>query len=259
MWDCERDSALQVDANAIFVDYSNISYNVDYLQSVSDIRVAARYVTKAVQSLIEFGTTPAQIHLIGFSLGAHLAAYVAKNITGIARLTGLDPAGPAFTNQSCEVRLCKEDAEFTEAIHVNGHPDIGFGTSDEDADVDFWVDGGWDQPNCAVTLDPLFFLQGLQANSTQNYLCDFLCSHCRAVLVYTEALASNCIFWGVNPDNFTLWISRLALGYPTKFIVSTEGCTLGTCVPIGLETINATGRGNFIVPTNYEAPFCVSQ
>jgi hypothetical protein len=36
----------QVDANAIFVDYSNISYNVDYLQSVSDIRVAARYVTK---------------------------------------------------------------------------------------------------------------------------------------------------------------------------------------------------------------------
>jgi hypothetical protein len=35
----------QVDANAIFVDYSNISMEENYFQSVSDIRVAARYVT----------------------------------------------------------------------------------------------------------------------------------------------------------------------------------------------------------------------
>jgi hypothetical protein len=34
----------QVDANAIYVDYSNISINITYFQSVSDIRVAVRYV-----------------------------------------------------------------------------------------------------------------------------------------------------------------------------------------------------------------------
>jgi len=50
--------------------------------------------------------------------------------------------------------------------------------------------------------------------------------------------------------------SQLGLGYPTKYIVNTADCRLDTCVPIGLETINATGRGNFIVPTNYESPFC---
>jgi len=50
--------------------------------------------------------------------------------------------------------------------------------------------------------------------------------------------------------------SQLGLGYPTKFIVNTAGCTLDTCVPIGLQTINAAGRGSFIVPTNYELPFC---
>jgi hypothetical protein len=38
--------SFQVDANAIYVDYSNITINIDYLQSVSDLRVAARYVTK---------------------------------------------------------------------------------------------------------------------------------------------------------------------------------------------------------------------
>ena len=46
--------------------------------------------------------------------------------------TGLEPAGPAFNEESCDVRLCKGDAVFTEAIHLNGHPLIGFGTSDED-------------------------------------------------------------------------------------------------------------------------------
>jgi hypothetical protein len=47
-------------------------------------------------------------------------------------LTGLDPAGPAFNGKSCVVRLCQGDAVFTEAIHTNGRPLIGYGTSDED-------------------------------------------------------------------------------------------------------------------------------
>ena len=43
---------------------------------------------RAVQFLNGLGTDPSEIHLIGFSLGAHLAAYVAKAIPGIGRLTG---------------------------------------------------------------------------------------------------------------------------------------------------------------------------
>jgi hypothetical protein len=46
--------------------------------------------------------------------------------------TGLDPAGPLFTDQSNEVRLYKGDAKFTETIHTNGRPLIGAGTSDQD-------------------------------------------------------------------------------------------------------------------------------
>ena len=46
-------------------------------------------------------------------------------------LTGLDPAGPAFTSQSCEVRFCQGDAVFMEAVHTNGRPVIGFGTYNE--------------------------------------------------------------------------------------------------------------------------------
>jgi len=50
--------------------------------------------------------------------------------------TGLDPAGPLFTGQSCEVRFCKGDAVFTEAIHTNGNPMFGLGTSEEQGRCD---------------------------------------------------------------------------------------------------------------------------
>jgi len=45
-------------------------------------------IFRVVEFLIELGTPPSAIHLIGHSLGAHLAAYVAKGILGIGRLTG---------------------------------------------------------------------------------------------------------------------------------------------------------------------------
>jgi hypothetical protein len=37
---------LQVDANVFFVDYGKVAFKLNYPQAVSDIRVAARYVTK---------------------------------------------------------------------------------------------------------------------------------------------------------------------------------------------------------------------
>jgi len=44
--------------------------------------------SRAVEFLIELGTNESTIHLIGHSLGAHLAAYIAKGIPDIGRLTG---------------------------------------------------------------------------------------------------------------------------------------------------------------------------
>lgn len=60
-----------------------------------------------VQTLLELGTNPSQIHLIGLSLGAHLASYVAKDVPGIGRLTGKyslslynSTIGPTFCSQA---------------------------------------------------------------------------------------------------------------------------------------------------------------
>jgi hypothetical protein len=58
-----------------------------------------------------------------------------------------------FTDQSCEVRLCKGDAQFTETIHTNGNPVSGLGISKEDSkDMPSYWEGGAElaNSNCLI-------------------------------------------------------------------------------------------------------------
>ncbi|KAJ8966507.1 hypothetical protein NQ317_019652 [Molorchus minor] len=66
------------------------------------------------------------IHLIGHSLGAHVAGFAAKKIkelTGekIGRISGLEPAGPIFRENILvkQERLDQEDANVVDVIHTD--------------------------------------------------------------------------------------------------------------------------------------------
>jgi hypothetical protein len=41
------------------------------------------------------------------------------------------------------------------------------------ADVDLWVNGGWDQPDCGITLNPFFFFILLQNLNLQSKIREF--------------------------------------------------------------------------------------
>ena len=93
---------------------------------------------------------PDNLHLIGFSLGAHVAGNSGLVLGGIGRITGLDPAGPAFENAHEDLRLDPTDAKFVDAVHTNygGLWRLHFGISRPVGHVDFYVNGGYFQSGC---------------------------------------------------------------------------------------------------------------
>jgi len=83
---------------------------------------------------------------VGFSLGSMVAgragSYVYRKLNRkVDRITGLDPAGPLFTNDLIKMgrTLRKDDANSLDVIHTNWG---GFGVDVDIGDIDFHPNGG---------------------------------------------------------------------------------------------------------------------
>jgi hypothetical protein len=89
--------------------------------------------------------------ILGHSLGAHTCG-IASNAIGnqMARISGLDPAGPFFEGKHLAVRLDQDDAKFVDIIHSNTDIafGVGLGSKDPSGHLDFYVNGGQNQPGC---------------------------------------------------------------------------------------------------------------
>jgi len=88
--------------NAIVVDWTTLSKEppLKYFHAAQSTRNAGEYVGEFLVTLANKGliTNWSDVHLIGFSLGAHVAGVAGHHIltsTGskAGRVTGLDPAG----------------------------------------------------------------------------------------------------------------------------------------------------------------------
>lgn len=134
--------------NIIYIDWSAYA-SLEYKVSAACVKplgeVIARFLYKS-------GIPAEQIHLIGHSLGAQLAAFIGKSYEKkykerIGRITGLDPAGPMWSNENMkkEDKLCELDANFVDVIHT----DIQlYGYTHPCGHVDYYPNGGTDQPGC---------------------------------------------------------------------------------------------------------------
>uniref|UniRef100_A0A1B0DD81 Lipase domain-containing protein n=1 Tax=Phlebotomus papatasi TaxID=29031 RepID=A0A1B0DD81_PHLPP len=94
------------------------------------------------------------IHVLGHSLGAHIAGNIGKYFNGtISRITALDPAGPLFRMNSTDA-CNRTDAAFVDVIHT----DVGvLGEKNRRGHVDFYPNRGFPpQPGCYL-LDILTF------------------------------------------------------------------------------------------------------
>lgn len=63
-------------------------------------------------------------HIIGHSLGAHIAGYAGTSLNGqIGRITALDPAKPYFEATHSSVRLDRTDAKYVDVVHTDASLD----------------------------------------------------------------------------------------------------------------------------------------
>lgn len=136
----------QTGYQVIFVDWSRGASSSYYLPAVSNLRVAAAVVANTIKSLIDdLSFDPLKIRLIGFSLGAHLAGFTGKLLTGrhrIAWITGLEPANALFEMSSPAGSIFRTDAKYVDIVHTSsGHVLQGYSMPGPLGSADFYVNG----------------------------------------------------------------------------------------------------------------------
>ncbi|XP_059472437.1 pancreatic lipase-related protein 3-like isoform X2 [Neocloeon triangulifer] len=243
------------DVNIFSVDWSNGAKGPNYLRAVANAELVARQLAHLILEMIAMGSNPKQIHIIGFSLGAQVAgmagAEVQKEGFKIGRITGLDPASFTFERAGLDAdkRLDLTDAEFVDVIHTDGSLiwSDGFGILAPVGHVDFYPNGGRDQPGCKDS-----YVGALTFQLTQNMNSTNLCSHARAVDLFIESLDPSCKF----------------LAYPCPGLRQFERdfthgncftCDGGSCGEMGYRAPLRSGRGPLYLATRATKPYCGQQ
>ncbi|KAJ8675494.1 hypothetical protein QAD02_011280, partial [Eretmocerus hayati] len=161
-------------ANIILVDWSSAygfhllatqipSFDVlNYKKAILSTPQAADQISRLLRDISDAYEKPLnqwrKLHFIGHSLGAHIAGQAARNLQDVARVhrvTGLDPAGPCFEGVNTNLKLNRSDAKFVDVIHTNCVPNEtnNLGIAERLGTIDFYVNGGNDQPRCISRLE----------------------------------------------------------------------------------------------------------
>ncbi|XP_077201520.1 lipoprotein lipase isoform X2 [Paroedura picta] len=178
------------DSNVIVVDWLDRA-SQHYTISASNTELVGKDLAKFVNWIEEqFDYSMNNVHLLGYSLGAHIAGIAGKLANKkISRITGLDPAGPNFEYANETRRLSPDDAAFVDVLHTytRGSPDLSIGIQKPVGHIDIYPNGGSFQPGCKVS-DTLLWLaeKGFKGFQEADQLVK--CSHERSIHLFIDSL-----------------------------------------------------------------------
>ncbi|EDW03347.1 GH11187, partial [Drosophila grimshawi] len=167
--------------NVISVDYGNLMREPCYAESVANLHYVGRCVAEFLGNLLyNRHVLPQKLHIIGFDIGAHLAASVSNFLRyfnlRIGRITGLDPAKPIFLKSKWSDRLHAISADFVDVIHTDV---FLYGLMLPMGHADFYPNLGIVQPGCGPISESKYHK----------------CNHQRAAIYYAESISSKTNFW----------------------------------------------------------------
>ncbi|CAL4072857.1 unnamed protein product, partial [Meganyctiphanes norvegica] len=192
--EAKTDILEQYDGNIFSVDWAKLCPLPFYIQAVENVYKVGHLTADFIDWLHEeTGLAPSQVEVVGHSLGAHVSGITGKSLRSgkLARITGMDPAGPLFHNQTGDYILQPSDADFVDIIHTNaGYVDFGeIGFEKPLGDVDFFVNGGSHQAGCDPNVIGGDFLDLFTS-----------CSHSRSHMYWVESITA------MRPDpTFNSW------------------------------------------------------
>ncbi|XP_077523497.1 pancreatic lipase-related protein 2-like [Amblyomma americanum] len=146
----------KVNCNVIIVEWIEGAMFPNYAAAAANTPLPGVLLSLLLHEMMQSSNCsllPADVHIIGFSLGAHVAGFCGRHFNStygflLGRITGLDPAGPLFENSN--VSLSRTDAEFVDVIHTNAGKleRSKLGLNESIGHVDFYPNGGSDQEVC---------------------------------------------------------------------------------------------------------------
>ncbi|XP_043863123.1 phospholipase A1 isoform X2 [Drosophila mojavensis] len=154
--------------NVIVVEWAS-AQTFYYPKPVEAVSTVGKKVANMINYLAsDHGLKFDTLHVIGHSLGAHVAGYTGKNTNGqVHTIIGLDTALPLFSYDKSEERLSSKDAYYVESIHTSGGT-LGF--LKPIGKTAFYPNGGKAQPGCGI-----------------DWIS--ICAHRRSVIYYAEAVS----------------------------------------------------------------------
>ncbi|OWR50707.1 hypothetical protein KGM_207581 [Danaus plexippus plexippus] len=253
VWVYEMRSALMAveECNVICVDWEGGASMPNYLRAAANTRLVGKQLAMLLQGLAQHIELRFEdIHLIGFSLGAHVAGFAGTELKNISRITGLDPAGPLFEFQDPRARLDQSDAKFVDVIHSNGETLIlgGLGAAQPLGHVDFYPNGGRVQHGCSnlfVGAVSDLVLPWASASVEGRSLCN----HRRAYKFFTDSVSPKCHFPAFPCSDYDTFMEGRCFPCDSD----------RRCGNMGYYADRSLGRGQLYLLTREEEPFCAHQ
>jgi len=229
-----RDAYLKREpCNFISVDWRFLALAPFYVRAASNTGPVGELTGQLINFLVEQGSDLKNFHVIGFSLGAHVAGKAGATVNGLLpRVTGLDPAAPLFSIGNTDQRLDTTDAEFVDVIHTHSGYliDTGLSFVDPIGHVDFYPNGGRSQVGCGL------LLSGSIVDLIQ------VCSHNRVNDYFTESINSPVGFNAIQCDTWDNFDDGVCDDNPEALMG---------------EPVSGTTKGVFFLSTNKESSFAL--